>query len=64
MEFEEKKEPTKKDPSSLPDGKTEQQKADLMRIMELGRKFYAELKAKGPNYDRLGQSFVQVKRRK
>jgi len=64
MEFEEKKEPTKQDLSNIPDGKTEQEKADLIRIRELGREFYAKLKAKGPNLDRLGQSFVQVKRRK
>ena len=56
--------PSKQDLSKMPDGKTEQEKADLIRARELGREFYAKLKAKGPNYDRLGKSFVQVKRRK
>lgn len=29
------------------------------RVRKLGKKFLAELKAKGPNLDRVGQVFVQ-----
>ena len=32
---------------------------EAARVRKLGKKFLAELKAKGPNLDRVGQVFVQ-----
>ena len=63
MKFEEKKEPAKQDPSSLPDGEKDKQKEELT-TREIGRRFYERLKKQGPTLDRVGQSFVQVRRKR